>query len=170
MLNFKDLMDAAGGSFEPLPKTAVEAVVTEATVATTSTNKTMFKMTWSVVEGPYVNRKLWGNQVVSPESPPALGIFFRQMAAIGLDSNFFATNPSEGAIAQAMVGKRAKLLVDQKEYQGTLRNEIKDIQKSTGTAGGLPVPAGGQAPIPGLAIPVPTSDPGQAPGVPSLPF
>ena len=30
MVNFKDLMDAAGGSFEPLPKGPVDAVVTAA--------------------------------------------------------------------------------------------------------------------------------------------
>ena len=166
MVNFKDLMAAAGGSFEPLPKGPVDAVVTAAEATKTSNGKTMYKMTWSVLTGPNANRKVWGNQVISPESPPALGIFFRQMAALGLGADYFSGNPSEEQVAKDLVGRQATLVLDQREYQGTLRNEIKDIRK---LAGGLP----GSAPAPQVnpgGIPAPTSDPAQVPGTPKLPF
>ena len=166
MVNFKDLMDAAGGSFEPLPKGPVDAKVTAAEATKTSNGKTMYKMTWSVLSGPNANRKVWGNQVISPESPPALGIFFRQMAAMGLGSDYFASNPSEEQVARDLVGRQATLVLDQKEYQGTLRNEIKDIRK---LAGGLPGGAPAPQANPG-GIPAPTSDPAQVPGTPNLPF
>ena len=166
MVNFKDLMDAAGGSFEPLPKGPVDAVVTAAEATKTSNGKTMYKMTWSVLTGPNANRKVWGNQVISPESPPALGIFFRQMAALGLGADYFSGNPSEEQVARDLVGRQATLMLDQKEYQGTLRNEIKDIRKLAGVLpGGAPVPQVN----PG-GIPAPTSDPAQVPGTPKIPF
>lgn len=166
MVNFKDLMDAAGGSFEPLPKGPVDAVVTAAEATKTSNGKTMYKMTWSVLTGPNANRKVWGNQVISPESPPALGIFFRQMAAMGLGADYFGGNPSEEQVARDLVGRQATLVLDQKEYQGTLRNEIKDIRKLAGVLpGGAPAPQVN----PG-GIPAPTSDPAQVPGTPKLPF
>ena len=165
MVNFKDMMDAAG-SFDPLPKGPVDAVVTAAEATKTSNGKTMYKMTWSVLTGPNANRKVWGNQVISPESPPALGIFFRQMAALGLGADYFSGNPSEEQVARDLVGRQATLVLDQKEYQGTLRNEIKDIRKLAGVLpGGAPAPqvnTGG--------IPAPTSDPAQVPGTPKLPF
>ena len=166
MVNFKDLMDAAGGSFEPLPKGPVDAVVTAAEATKTSNGKTMYKMTWSVLTGPNANRKVWGNQVISPESPSALGFFFRQMAALGLDADYFSGNPSEEQVAKDLVGRQATLMLDQKEYQGTLRNEIKDIRKLAGVLpGGAPAPQVN----PG-GIPAPTSDPAQVPGTPKIPF
>ena len=166
MVNFKDLMDAAGGSVEPLPKGPVDAVVTAAVATKTSNGKPMYKMTWSVLTGPNANRKVWGNQVISPESPPALGIFFRQMAALGLGADYFSGNPSEEQVARDLVGRQATLVLDQKEYQGTLRNEIKDIRKLAGVLpGGAPAPQVN----PG-GIPAPTSDPAQVPGTPKIPF
>lgn len=157
MLNFKDLMDAAGGTFEPLPKTTVEAQITACEVATTQNGKTMFKITWSVIDGPYKNRSLWSNQVISPESPPALGIFFRQMAALGLDSQFFSTGPTPDQVAGALVGKVGKLTVDQREWNGSIRNEVKDIKKATGQlpGGGSAVPNTPPAPNQGDAPPLP---------------
>ena len=198
--NFADLMKQAGSSFEPLGAGTYDAVIQKAEAVRTATGKTMFKLTWSITQGPFTNRKVWSNQVVSPESPPALSIFFRHMAALGLDATFFGTNPSPDQVAAALVNRPAQITVSQREYQGQLRNDVTDIKQGAGGGGVMsamfkppaaqpaaqppaaqqpqPVPSASdstQQPAP--QIPQPTSDPTQqmqqpaaAQGAPPLPF
>ena len=165
--NFADLIKQAGASFEPLAAGPYEAIIQKADAVRTSTGKTMFKLTWSITQGPFTNRKVWSNQVISPESPPALGIFFRQMAALGLDNTFFAANPSPDQVAQALVNRPAQIVVAQREYQGQLRNDVTDIKQSSGGAvggaamGGFPPPVIQQQ-VPGIPQ-VAAPQPGYAP-------
>lgn len=153
--NFADLMKQAGSSFEPLGAGTYEAVIKKAEAVRTATGKTMFKLTWSITQGPFTNRKVWSNQVISPESPPALGIFFRHMAALGLDATFFGANPSPDQVAAALVNRPAQITVSQREYQGQLRNDVTDIKQGTGgggvmTAMGFPPPAVQQMQAPAM--------------------
>ena len=184
--NFADLMKQAGSSFEPLGAGTYEAVIQKAEAVRTATGKTMFKLTWSITQGPFTNRKVWSNQVISPESPPALSIFFRHMAALGLDATFFGANPSPDQVAAALVNRPAQITVSQREYQGQLRNDVTDIKQGTGgggvmTAMGFPPPAvqqmqapampsqqasmvqqpAPQQQVPQMQIPQPASDPAQ---------
>ena len=178
--NFADLMKQAGSSFEPLGAGTYDAVIQKAEAVRTATGKTMFKLTWSITQGPFTNRKVWSNQVVSPESPPALSIFFRHMAALGLDATFFGTNPSPDQVAAALVNRPAQITVSQREYQGQLRNDVTDIKQGAGgggvmTAMGFPPPAVQQAPAmppqqaPMVQQPVPQMQaPQQQPQVPQM--
>ena len=180
MINFKDLMNAAadaGATYEPLPNGEYEAVVEEASHTQTSTGKTMFKMTYKITSGPFANRKVWGNQTISPENPNALGYFFRAMAALGLDSDFFGAGPTPDQVTQHLVGRSCIVVLTQREWNGEMRNEVKSLKKG---GGGGSLPMGQQTmvpnvPMPGASnpggIPAPTADPGaSAWAPPKLPF
>ena len=158
-VNWGDLMSQAGG-FEPLPNGDYNVQIQEASDAETAKGKTMFKITFIVTDGPHANRKLWTNLTISPESAPALGIFFSQMAALGLTKEFFEAGPSPAAVAQSLLGKTATVTVTTREWNGTLRNEVRGIKKAKG---GIGVPAPGMSPSPQPTIPTPTS-------APTLPF
>lgn len=141
MVNFKELYDEqddSASAFELLPvgPYLVEVLETEATQ--TANGKAMIKVTLKIVEGPYANRRLWTNFVVSPENKVALAIFFRQMAALGLDRNYMLTDPTEAQVAQALLGRRAIADVVMRKYQGEDRNDVKNIRKPTTPASGLP--------------------------------
>ena len=165
-VNWGDLMAAADnsvGAFAPLPNGTYQARVEEASDTTTQTGKTMFKVTFVITEGEFANRKVWSNLTVSPESPKALGIFFSQMAALGLDQAYFATGPTPAAIAQRLLGSPTTLTLSQREWSGTIRNEVKGIRPAKpGTGGGRP----GQ-PQPGVPAAAPVAAPGQPPVAPA---
>ena len=168
--SWADLADQAGDtSFTALPEADYDLRIIESkAVNTAKTGKTMFKITTEVTSGPYAKRRIWHNLVVSPENPIALNIFFRQMAAIGIAKEYFATNPSDHNVAAELVGKEFRAQVIIKQYQGDDRNEIKQISRlsrtETSTAGPPPAPA---APSPASAPPAPTGvAPAPAPAAP----
>ena len=182
-MDFITLIESAGAGFEPIPNGSYSALVQQAEVSQTSNGKLMFKLTWQITEGPYANRKVWSNMVVSPESPPALGIMFKHMAALGLDAEFFKAGPSPDQVANAMNGKGATLVVDQREWNGEIRNEVKNIvKKAGGIVPSAPTPTTQSAP-PGIPAPASTPAPQQTqqpqhnteppvtpPGAPPMPF
>ena len=163
-VNWGDLMGQAQNmSFDPLPDSKYNVEIVEATNTTTAKGKTMFKVTFTVLDGDFANRKLWTNLTISPESPAALGIFFSQMAALGLTKEYFAAGPAPEAVAADLVGKRATVSTKTREYDGTIRNEVKSITKMAGlplntvpapgaTTGGSTMPAPG-APSTGPTMP-----------------
>src|SRR5688572_26279232 len=84
-----------GGGFEPLPVGDYDVEVTESRhQKSKASQKDMFVVRFKVVNGPYANRSVWNNFVISPENGNALAIFFRQMNALGLPAEFFAQNPT----------------------------------------------------------------------------
>ena len=78
-LNWGDLVKDAGetGSYEPLPDGDYDLVVQEAVAKTSQSGKTMFALKAQVQNGAHAKRLVWDNLVVTPESPAALGMFFR---------------------------------------------------------------------------------------------
>jgi Protein of unknown function (DUF669) len=133
--------EAGGGSFEPLPIGEYSVVIDEATHSQTQSGKLMFKAKMKVEGGPHDGRIVWTNFTVSPESPTALSIFFQQMRTLGLDSNFFAAQPSEDIIASNLTGKRCTVVLSQREWNGQMRNDVKSIKPALGGAVAPPAPA-----------------------------
>jgi hypothetical protein len=173
-LNWGDLVKDAGetGSFEPLPDGDYDLVVLEAVAKVSQSGKTMFALKAQVQNGAHAKRLVWDNLVVTPDSPAALGMFFRKMGALGLGREFFATNPSNAAIEQAAKGRAFRAQVGSRTWQGQKKNEIKMYY--TATAGSVPTAAPvAAAPAPAPA-PAPAAAPAPAPEVaaapPSAPF
>jgi hypothetical protein len=101
-LNWSDLIKEAGetASYEPLPDGDYDFKVVEASATTSQSGKTMFKIKAQVLAGPHANRLVWDNLVISPESQGALGMFFAKMSSLGLNREYFTTNPNAQKLAR----------------------------------------------------------------------
>jgi hypothetical protein len=187
----KAIQDAKGASFEALPVGDYDVEVTKSEAVTSSTGKPMVKVTMKVVTGPYERRPVSNQFVLSTDNPMAMAIFFRHMKAFGLTEEWFASLGVAGSlepVATALVGRRVRITVGHREWQGETRNEVKGVKPYTGappapaqpgpagpTAGlaALPRPAGGPtaptaAPLPPSAPPLPPAAP-QVQSVPQPP-
>jgi len=174
----KALQDAKGASFEALPIGDYDVEVAKSEATTSQNGKPMIKTTMKVVTGPYEKRPIINNFVMSLENPQAVAIFFRHMKAFGLTEDFFASlgqTSSLEPVATALVGRRARLTLGHREWQGETRNEVKSVKPYTGAppamspagpgaAGGPPL--GGPAPLPPRA---PVAAPQPAPAAAPLP-
>ena len=128
--SWSDLLDDAGGAgtdFEPIPDGDYDFVIVKSTAEQTKNSKTMYKVQCKVESGPYKDRTVWNNFVISPENPTALSIFFRQMNILGLDRTFWMTNPSDHPVAEQLQGKRFRGQVAIRSYNGSESNEIKQF-------------------------------------------
>ena len=83
--SWNDLVKEAGDAsedFEVLPAADYDMKVVKAEAKQTKTGKLSFALRSEVTSGPYKGRLIFSNLTLSPENPTALGIFFRQMAAV----------------------------------------------------------------------------------------
>lgn len=114
-------------SFEPLPAGPYNVRVEKAEHRMSSRSKDGFNVTAIVLNGPYEGRKIFNTFYVSPDSPTAMGIFFRHMDALGIPGAFFDSNPSIEAICQALTGKVAVFTVKQEEYNQKIQNKLTNV-------------------------------------------
>lgn len=167
--NWADLVNEAGDvtsnpGFDPLPAGNYDLVVIEAGTGRSSGGKDAYEIKCEVESGPYKGRKVFNTFYVSPESPAAMQIFFRQMNAIGLPPDFWMSNPSDETIIANLTNKRLIGTLNIEEYNGTKRNKVKNV--SAPRPGG-PVQAGPA--VPGLPVGVTPPRPSVSPVAPSVP-
>jgi hypothetical protein len=174
-LNWGDLVKEAGEvstGYDPLPDGDYDLVIVEATAKTSQSGKTMFAIKAQVQNGAHAKRLIWDNLVVTPDNNAALGMFFRKMMALGLGREFFATNPSNAQIEQAIRGRAFRAAVTSRTWQGQKKNEIKNYYTSAIPAPGAPVAAAAPAPAPApapAAAPVAEAAPAPAPAPEAAP-
>jgi hypothetical protein len=150
-VSWDDLVKDAGdvSSFEPLPEADYDMVVKSAKYKPSKTGKKMWEVVGKVESGPYANRQVWTNLVITPDNPNALAMFFRKMGALGLTVDYFKTNPSDEAVASALTGRRFRAHVGKRKYNGEDRNEIEKF---------FPPQDGGAVPgMPGMTAPPPAA-------------
>src|SRR5690606_31232537 len=106
---------------------------------------------------------------ISPENPNALSFFFQHMKVFGMDENFFtqlppvnadlgANDPSLQRIASTMLNRPARVTVNQRSWNGQMRNNITAIKAPLGPVGTVT----SQAAVPGVPA-TPQPAPMQAP-------
>lgn len=159
--NWADLLKkASAASFDPVPVDRYHVSVCETDAVKASTGAPMIKVKLNIEDGPFKNRKIFHQLVVSVQSEVALAIFFSHLKAFGIGPEFLATCPpgNLAPIAQALMGKHAIANVVQEEWQNQLRNKVKGYAP---LVSGVPVGGGAgtgaTASLPGL------------PGLPGLP-
>lgn len=132
--NWQELLESAEESTEysPLPEGEYPLVITETEVVQSSTGKTGFKTVSEVLGEDHAGRKVFNSFYISPESPKALGIFFRHMAALGLDSEYFASNPSEEDIADELLGAQFLGVIAHTQNDGKTYANIQDVKPLDG--------------------------------------
>ncbi len=167
----KQAENAGGG--DPVPASQYQVTVASAEAKPSSTGKPMVKVKATINGGAYDGKVLWTQHVVSQESDVALSIFFRQMAAYGLDKAYFASNPSWEQVAKDIVGRSVVFDVSVGSYQGRPKNNVDDVKPASAVpslqaqAPTAPVP---QVPAPAPQIPTALeSQPEQTPAVPNIP-
>jgi len=160
------LKEAKGASMEALPIGDYDVEVAKSEATTSSNGKPMIKVTMKVVAGPYERRSVLNQFVMSQDNPVALSIFFRHMKAFGLTEDWFMALGSQGSlepVANALIGRRARLTLGHRDWQGETRNEVKAVKPYTGAPGPAPTgPAVGgliAPPTPPTAAPVPPPAP-----------
>lgn len=177
------VQDAKGASFEALPIGDYDVEVAKTEAVTSSNGKPMVKTTFKVVSGPYERRPIINQFVLSTDNPMAMAIFFRHMKAFGLTEDWFASLGQVASlepVASALLGRRARLTLGHREWQGETRNEVKAVKPYTGapaqagpagpTTGPLAgPPVGGPAPLPPAPPAVATPVAPVAPAAPPLP-
>lgn len=177
-----DLKKQADDASRPVPKDQYDVVVTKAELTTASTGSLMIKSQMKIVGGPYNNRTLFTNFVLSTENSIALSIFFKNMAAFGLDDAFFGSlagpdsDPEVGmqTVAVTLVGRTARADVSIRTWQGQDRNEVGQFVKSTNQLVGLStgptmtVNGATSAPVPNIGS-VSAAAGASTPPVPSIP-
>lgn len=179
VIDFNAAMAAAkrAGSFEPLPDGEYDMVCLEATPTTTSTNKPMIKAKFQVETGPHAGSKAWDQYVFSADNDNALSFFFQHMRHFGLDETFFSANPTFEQVAQTLPGRRCRMQLGQRMWEGRPRNEVLRIMPpsspnptaAAGYAAGGVVP-GAPAAVPSNVVPFPpAAAPAAAPQVPQVP-
>ena len=127
-LNWDDLRKAAGESaFSPLPAAEYDAIVDNCEAKRSSSGKDMLAIRFAVETGPHAGRKVFSNFVISPDSSAALGFFFRKMAALGLDSEYFDRGPTLEAVASDLDGRRCRIQVTIREWNQQERNDISTV-------------------------------------------
>lgn len=168
--SWTELLTEAGdaGNYDPLPDGDYDFIVGESKAQQASTGKQMYVITARVETGPYANKPVFHNFVLSPDNPNALGFFFRNMGVFGLSREFFASNPSDFQVAEALKGRRFRAQIGTRKWQGQDRNEIKAFFPPAGQGVGAPT-APPQAPgfsaAPPAVAPAPPA-PAPAPAAP----
>lgn len=170
-VNWSDLVKEAGetASYEPLPDGDYELKVIESKATVSQSGKTMFKITTEVQSGPHAKRRVWDNLVISPENNKALGMFFMKMGVLGLNKEYFNTNPTNAQIEQALLHRTFRGTLATRTYNGTQSNEIKNYNATaavTNDAFAAAAAPAAPAPAPAPAAAAPAPAPAPAPAAP----
>lgn len=162
-VNFNDLLKAADDAgFSIVPASDYEAEVATAEAKTTSTGKNQIAIRFKILAGPQAGKSVFNNFVISPDNANALGFFFRHMAALGLEREFFAGNPPLNQAAALLVGKRATITVAVEQWNGADRNRVNGVKKS-----GAGLPGVGATPFTSVTTPPQVQMPFTPPVVPA---
>jgi len=158
-LNWSELVNKAGtnnSSLEPLPDGDYELKVIEAEHRRSQSGKNMYKVTTEVQGGPYAGRRIWDNLVIDPGNETGINMFFMKMGILGLNKQFFESNPTDAQVEQALTGRPFRATVGQRTYNGQIYNDIKKYHKSSNqgvpqssaAADPAPTPASSEVPPP----------------------
>jgi hypothetical protein len=158
-INFNELMKEAGEGFQPVPPGPYTVECEKAEAVKSSTNKPQIRVTLRILGGPHNGRKLFDQFTLTAGNPAALGFFFDNCAAFGLDRAFFSGLNMQDPmpyVAQMLMGRQANVAVKMDVYQGVERNKVAQYR---------PI-AGGQQPanMPQQGVP------GGVPGYPAAPM
>jgi Protein of unknown function (DUF669) len=166
-VNWSDLKTTADDAgFEPLPANDYDVVIDTAAAKQASSGKNMISVQFKVESGPYQGRSLWNQFVISPENANALAFFFRHMAALGLNSEYFKAEPPLERVAADLIGRRCMVKVSIRQWQGQDRNQVDAVAPPAGGPGAAPAVSVTGAAAPGIT---PRTTPGPVPSVAPAP-
>lgn len=174
MTTFGDILKQAeqsGATFEVLEAGEYVAKIIESEYKQSSNNKPQIKTRWEVLQGPKAGFKgLWNYFTLTVDNPNAMAIFYRQMTALGITSEFMQTLAAASPevamkqIASALENRSAKIKVKvDTEWNNNKIERISPLPPEfavTGTpGGGSPFPGVAPAAPPAPSVPAPAETP-----------
>lgn len=188
--DFSSLLAAAkeaGISGGLLPDMEGEFVATTVNAGANQGGKDQIGVLWKCVGGPNDGASGWENITISPESPKAMGFFFRTMAKFGMDDAFFQRQPQPtiAEMAERIKGHTVQMKVSTRTVEARKPGEEAkqfqqwNVQRVISGPGGIPVGTGVQSPaaVPApapvaapVAAPVPAAAPAAPAALPGRPF
>lgn len=169
-ISWAQLAADAGDALNPIPIGEYNAKITKAEVKFAKSGSKMFAISAKVMDGPHVNRMFWNNFTVTPDNPNAMIIFFRHMAALGLNTQFFATNPTDDQVLERLRGVEFRARLGIRAYNGVDSNQLEALFPANA---GVAAPAAGVGPVVGAGVPAQPQPQAQTgvpiPGVPADP-
>ncbi len=153
--NFGEMHKKHGQNSELLPEGVYDVEVEKATHKSSSDgSKPQLVVTFRIVDHPKASgRKVTNTFTFSTAKEQAIEIFFRHMAGLGFNGEFFAANPTNPfpVMAAQAPGRRARISVRHDTWQGTTRPKVNNVMPASGGAAGLgsglpPAPGGGALP------------------------
>lgn len=160
--SWQDLIKNAAEGPKPVPDGPYDVVVETASGdKPASTGKPMIKLKLKIVAGPQQGQPIYDQIVLTEDNPNALGFFFENLAALGVDQSRLASfpPPDQGGmayIAQAIVGAYATVDVGHRMWNGQTRNQINKYRPYQGGQGAVPGPQAMQPQTPPVQQPPPT--------------
>lgn len=180
--SWNDLLKDSEGQLSPVPDGEYSVKIVDARDDLASTQKLMARIKFEIIEGPHQGRKVPTQLVLSDDNPMAIAIFFRQMAAMGLDANYWSSLPAGrqglATACDALLNRTCRIQLGSRTWQGVERNDVKAILPpltggpvAPGTVTGVATPGGPVAPgAAPAAASAPASGPPAPTGAPPLPF
>lgn len=121
-INLDYNLEDVSNEFEPLPSGQYLAKIAtgdDFLLSESQSGKPMIKVAWTVTEGEYEGRKIFDNIVLS------VGWKVKQYCeAAGIESG-------TSLDTEDFIGLEALVQVGQQEYQGSIRNQVKNIQAAS---------------------------------------
>lgn len=175
-MDWDAILDDVENGDAPVPAGSytVRVEKAEATHAKSSGNP-MIKVTLAIIGGPHNDKWLWTNLVMVPDKPNSSKMFARKLLAFGITAEWLRqVKPSMAQIAEELAGRTATADVEQREYNGQMQADVKNLKALAGSAtpGAIPAPAPAGVPAAAAApvnqAPAPAAVPTPAP-VPAAP-
>lgn len=133
VIDMSEVSDDTGG-FAVIPRGTYDAIVDDCTfgVSQRSGNK---MLTWvlEITDADHAGRKLFYHSVLTPEQLPRLKKMLQRIAPEELTSTF---SPKQVAESGRMCGKPLRVRVDIRKYEGSDRNNVKDVLPPSSEAEG----------------------------------
>jgi hypothetical protein len=155
--NFADLLkEAKQGSAWPPGDYDFEIAQADSVLA--GTGSPMIKSKLRCIVGPYANKTVDNNFVLKVDSSGAMARFFMHMAILGVTEQFLTEQLKQlntddpnclAPIAAQIRGKRCRLNLQERTYNGMKQNDIKEFKAIDGGLTGGPVGFTGGMPGPG---------------------
>lgn len=164
---YRDLLkkrEDAGMELFPVGTYDARVVGAEVKVNENSGRKT-FIVQYEVTTGPNAGRKLRNWMTIVEEYPGLVAMWFKDMAAMGLDDAFFEGEPGDAQICAALVGRTCEIAVGRRKKNKSSDEETEDIKVHPPVGGAAPVPPPAPDPMAAAMAAAPAADP-NAPGIP----
>ena len=118
-------IDENSGGFTALPRAMYPSIVDDLTYGLSQrSGNPMWTWTFEIESGEHAGRKLFFHSPFTPNMLPRVKKILARVAPEVLAGPF---DPKEVADSGIMVGKRAKLRVDIRKYEGQDRNNVRDV-------------------------------------------